>query len=164
MKTTVHIEGLADLQRSLIALGKEAQKSGGPVKNAVRKSANVIRDQMKRNMAIAIADPNAPGSRYENTGRLLRYTKSMRVSGHMKVNGETYIAGVVGKSKYPDGTTVKRVGGYFEYGTRSADGRTKIKEYRPLRRAWATEKDRALTVMVEEAWKGVRAIERKVAK
>ena len=165
MKLTVDIQGAKELHDRLIALGVEASKSGGPVKNAVRYGANVIRDEMRRNMAAAIADPNVSPEIYESTGKLMKSIKSSRAPGAKQtVKGETYIVGSITRAKYANGMPVKRVAGYLEYGTKNADGSQRIKEYHPLRSAWASKKDEALKVMMERLEKGIAAIEKKVSK
>ena len=59
---------------------------------------------------------------------------------------------------------MKRVAGYLEYGTKNADGSQRIKEYHPLRSAWASMKPEALKVMMQKLEQGIAAIEKKVSK
>ena len=165
MKLTVDIQGAKELHDRLIALGVEAGKSGGPVKNAVRYGANVIRDEMRRNMQAAIDDPNVSPDLRPRTGQLMKSIKSTRSPGAKQtVNGETYTVGSITRAKYADGLPVKRVAGYLEYGTKNADGSQRIKEYHPLRSAWASKKDEALKVMMQKLEQGIAAIEKKVSK
>ena len=164
MKLTVDIQGAKELHDRLIALGVEAGKSGGPVKNAVRYGANVIRDEMRRNMQAAIDDPNVSPDVRPRTGLLMKSIKSSRASSKMKGNGEAYTVGSITRAKYADGLPVKRVAGYLEYGTKNADGSQRIKEYHPLRSAWASKKDEALKVMMQKLEQGIAAIEKKVSK
>ena len=151
MRTTVTITGLDQLLVRLKALPAEvASKNGGPVRSAVRKAANVIRDEMRRNMAAEIAKPNEVP--YQETGRLMKSIRS--ATGKMRGKGESYKVGVM-TSKYSSGLSTKRVGGYMEYGT------VKYHSNAPLRTAWAAKKDEALTVMTVELEKGIARLERK---
>lgn len=102
MKITMDVKGLEGVLDTLQALPPEiVSKRGGPVKNALRKAANVIKDQAEINLQKAI-DHN--GS--ESTGLLMKNLIVTRGKEPIGTKGERYLVRV--RRKAYDGEKLGR--------------------------------------------------------
>lgn len=162
-RDTVRIDGLDDLLRRLKALGAEAQKSGGPVGQAVRAGGKVIASQAKANVEQIVATPNIGGGD-ESTGLLASSIRTMRAKAHKVLKGETYIVTVPKARRYPigarspSGAPVALVGRLLEYGT------PKRRPMAWMRPAFHGKKNEAVKVMTTTLLKGIARLERKLAR
>lgn len=162
--STVHVEGLENVLRNLQALPKElVSKSGGPAKNALRKGANVIRDE-------AIA--RAP----RDSGFLATQIVSKRDSKPQYVNAsEHYWVGIKGGAKRKYANTSRnrgkgRVGKGYQvegnaYYWRFLEFGSEKMTPRPfLRPAFESKAGEALDTIVRELNSGIDNIVRKMRK
>ena len=71
MHDTQTLQGLDDVLAKLKSLPPEiVSKRGGPVRKALRKGANVIRNEWQQNIRAIVAQPNEGDITYESTGLL----------------------------------------------------------------------------------------------
>lgn len=162
--STVHVEGLDNVLRNLKALPKEmVSKSGGPAKTALRKAANVIRDE---------AEMRAP----KDSGFMASQIVSRRDSKPQLVGAtEHYWVGVKGggRRKYANtrrnraknraGATYAVAGNayywrFVEFGTEKWGGKPF------LRPAFESKKGEALDTFVREINAGIDKIVAKMRK
>jgi HK97 gp10 family phage protein len=161
-KTTVQIEGLADLKRRLEALPKEVgAKGGGPARAALFRGAKVIRDQAIANApretgflisqiaALRSRNPRIYGATEMYSvgvklGKARRYANTKRNRGKQRV-GKTY--NVEGNAFYWR---------FIEFGTEKR-GATPF-----LRPAFESRKEDALDTIVRELGAGIDRAVRKL--
>lgn len=156
-RETVRIEGLDAVLRRLKALGVEAQKRGGPVAAAVRAGGKVIAEEMRANVGIIIATPNAGGVE-KSTGKLQKSIKVMRAKAHAELKGETYIVAPARRSKYASGESVSLIGQMLEYGT-------PIRPPMPWARpAFHAKKVEATQAMTETLLAAIEKLEKRLAR
>lgn len=87
----VRIEGLAGVLDVLKALPPEiVSKAGGPVKAALKKAAELLRDEAKANLRAIISQPNADAEHQESTGLLLDNVVAGRSRPPRGQRGERY--------------------------------------------------------------------------
>lgn len=120
-RESVRIEGLAGVLEQLQALPAEiVSKAGGPVKLALKKAAELLRDEAKRNVRRIIDTPNAGGDD-KSTGLLLLSIVSGRSKPPPGVKGERYAVRILSRQKYPEtrgkGLTAVQIGRQLEFGT-----------------------------------------------
>lgn len=163
-RETVRIDGLNDVLRRLRALGEEAQKSGGPVRAAVRKAAVVVQKEMQANVRSIVQTPNVGGGD-KSTGLLEKSIKPMRARARRDgQKGETFIVTVAKRARYPinertpTGVNVATVGKMLEYGTPK---RQPMPWARP---AFHAKKDEAVKTMRDELLRGIDRIEKKLGR
>lgn len=121
---TFEVQGLAGVLDALQKLPPElVSKAGGPVKLALKRAAELLRDEAKANVQRIIDTPNIDGEN-ESTGLLLKSIQAKR--GKMKggERGEAYIVAIKRGQRYPqnrqgkgEATTAVQVGRLLEYGT-----------------------------------------------
>lgn len=162
---TVKVEGLSELLANLEALPRElASKNGGPLSKALRKAANLIRDD---------AEARAPS----DTGNLRRQIRAMR-SRNPREHGATelYMVGVrrtrmtaKAKKNAPrtkGGKIDRRAAGdafywrFIEFG--AYGGKVAAKPF--LRPAFEARKEQALTTFKDELAAGIKAAVAKLDK
>jgi HK97 gp10 family phage protein len=160
------IEGLAGLLDALKALPAEVvSKSGGPVKTAMRKAANVIRDEARRRVAY---DASKPGPHVRDNIVSQRDSHPERIG----LQGERYRVGVRGGAKSYANTRRNRQKGrtgkkYTTVGTtywwRFLEFGTEKMHAKPfLRPAFESKRDEALAVIVSELTDGIAKAAAKV--
>jgi len=118
-----HIEGLDGVLEALQALPKEvSQKNGGPVRRVLRKAANLIRDEAKKNVGRIVSVPNVGGGDF-STGLMEKSISVVRGRPHRALNGERMMVLIPKRRRYPvsqrtpTGVSVATVGRMLEYGT-----------------------------------------------
>lgn len=158
-----HIDGLDGVLARLQALPKElTQKSGGPVRKALRKAANVIRDEARANVRRITAEPNVGGGD-NSTGMLEKSIVVVKGRAHKTLNGERMFVLVPKRRRYPisertpTGMPVAMVGRLLEYGS------SRQKGHPWMRPAFHAKKQEAINVVVRELPKEIDKIVRKLA-
>lgn len=144
---TVRVEGLRGVLDTLKALPPEiVSKAGGPVKLALKKAAEVLRDEARANVRRIVSDPNASGIE-ESTGLLEQNIVAARTRPAPGLNGERYLVRVR-KKRYTDKpgkpVVTPQVGRLLEYGTET-------RQPMPwLRPAFDAKKQEAVDTFVRE--------------
>jgi len=121
---TVSVQGLAGVLDALRKLPPEiVSKAGGPVKLALKKAAEVLRDEAKRNVQRIVDTPNKSGKN-ESTGLLMKSIQAKRSRMRGGERGEAFVVGIKRGQRYPQGRqgrkggiTAVQVGRLLEYGT-----------------------------------------------
>lgn len=148
---TVRVEGLRGVLDTLKALPPEiVSKAGGPVKLALKRAAELIRDEAKSNVRRIIDTPNVGGGN-DSTGLLLLSLQAKRGRMRRGVNGESFVVSIKRGQKYPDfrqskkgDLTATQIGRQLEYGTER-------REPMPwLRPAFDSKKQEAVDTFVRE--------------
>ncbi|MDQ3288648.1 MAG: hypothetical protein M3Q42_10400 [Pseudomonadota bacterium] len=157
-RETIRIEGLAGVLDTLKRLPPEiVSKAGGPVKLALMKAAEVLRDEAKLNVRRIIDEPNKDEEPRESTGLLLLsiQAKRGRVIGQ---KGEAQVVSIKRGQKYPDGRqpkkgdlTATQVGRLLEYGSE------KMQAKPWLRPAFEAKKQEAVETFTREITKRATA-------
>ena len=119
---TVHIEGLRGTLDMLKRLPPElVSKSGGPVKLALKKAAEVLRDAARDNVQRIIDTPNADGLPSKSVGLLKKSIVAARGKMPPGLKGERYSVRIRKNQKYPDtrgeDLTAAQIGRQLEFGT-----------------------------------------------
>jgi len=160
--TTVRVEGLEEVVRTLRALPKElVGKRGGPVRMALRSGARVIMEDMKARLRQIIAEPNV-GGRNVSTGLLEKNIQINRGRLRAGTNGEAVIIRVRVKAYPKESTdektvTTAQVARLLEYGTA-------MREQMPfIRPAFDAQKQAALDTFVADMQKRLPKLVRKLA-
>jgi len=159
-----HIEGLDGVLDALRALPKEvSQKNGGPVRRVLRKAANLIRDEAKRNVSRIVAAPNIGGADV-STGTLEKSISVVRGRPHRTLNGERMMVLIPKRRRYavakrtPSGISVATVGRMLEYGTE------KRKPMPWMRPAFHAKKSEAVQLVVRELPRDIARVATKLAR
>lgn len=118
---SVRIEGLAGVLDALKRLPAEiVSKSGGPVKNALKVGAEVLRAEAALNVRKIIDEPNKSGGD-ESTGLLLLSIQSKRSKPSMGQKGEAFVVSIKRNQRYPPKFGKKlsavQIGRQLEFGT-----------------------------------------------
>lgn len=152
---SVHIVGLDGVLRSLRALPNEiTSKRGGPARAALRKGANLIRNEARANVRRIVADPNIGGGD-KSTGRLARSISIVLGSKRARADGERMFVMIPKSRRYPidkrtpTGIPVAVVGKMLEYGT------SKMRPHKWMGPAFHSKKGEAVTVIASELRKGI---------
>ena len=102
-------------------------KAGGPVKLGLKAGAQVLLDEMRRNVRAIIDAPNQNGGD-ESTGLLLLSLQAKRSKPTDGKNGEAFVIGIKRGQKYPafrqnkaGNLTAVQIGRQLEYGTEKRD-------------------------------------------
>jgi len=97
-RQTVRIEGLVGVLDMLNQLPPQiVSKAGGPVRLALKKGAEVLRDEARMNVRGIVADPNVDGLPSDSTGLLESNIVSNRSKPIPGVKGERYVVRVRNK-------------------------------------------------------------------
>ncbi len=164
MPTTVRIEGLEGVVKTLRELPKEA-KAGLVVRRAVRKGAALVQVEAKANVRRIVAEPNLGGRPSKSTGLLEQAIIIKRVAPEGGVNGEAMRLGPFARLKYAATRLNKRLGRvgkhydtaigpafyawFLEFGTE------RMRAHPFMRPAYETKKEAALGVIVSEIRSGL---------
>lgn len=158
------IEGLDGVLKSLQELPKEvSQKRGGPVRTALRKGANLIRNEARANVRRITDAPNVGGGD-KSTGLLEKSISVVRGRQHATLNGERMFVLVPRRRRYPidarttSGIAVVTIGRMLEYGT------SKMPAHKWMGPAFHAKKGEAVTTIVTELRKGIDRIVAKLAR
>lgn len=161
MKVEMKISGLNGVLETLKSLPPEiVSKRGGPVKLALKKGANVIRQQAAINLQSLIKGTNDDGERI-STGLLLKNLVVTRGKAPASGNGERYLVRVRRKVYRVSGgesVTTLKTAQIFEYGSRIQPPRPFI---RPAFNAKAAE---AIQVTTDDLKNRIDKIVQKLAK
>lgn len=119
----IRVEGLAGVFDTLKQLPPEVvSKAGGPVKAALKKAAEMLRDEARANVRAIIDTPNKGGGD-KSTGLLLLSIQAKRGRVFGK-KGEAQVVSIKRGQRYPanrqgeNGTlTATQIGRQLEYGT-----------------------------------------------
>ena len=153
-RETVRVEGLNGVLDALRSLpGEIVSKNGGPVKLALKKAAEVLRDEARGNVRRIVSEPNAAGLD-ESTGLLEKNIVATRGKPPQGKNGERYLVRIRRKryeEKEGKPVVTPQVGRLLEYGT---DTRQPMPWLRP---AFDAKKGEALRVFVDEMQKRTAA-------
>lgn len=119
---TVHLEGLRGTLDMLKRLPPElVSKSGGPVKLALKKAAEVLRDAARANVQRIIDEPNLDEQATKSTGLLKKSVVAARGKMPPGLKGERYSVRIRKNQKYPEtrgeGLTAVQIGRQLEEGT-----------------------------------------------
>lgn len=157
MQIEVKIEGLAGVMQTLQSLPPEiVSKAGGPVKAALKKGAQVIQAEVKKNLAAAIARGKDES---ESTGLLDANVVASRGKAPTGSKGERYLVRVRRKKYSKSGApTTLKVAQILEYGSSRQNAEPFI---RPAFEAKAQD---AITTISEELVKRVDATVRRLAR
>lgn len=155
------IEGLRGVLDTLKALPPEiVSKAGGPVKLALKKAAEVLRDEARANVRRIVSEPNA-GGLDESTGLLEQNIVATRGKPPQGKNGERYLVRVRRK-RYTDKTgkpvVTPQVGRLLEYGT---ERRRPLPWLRP---AFDAKKNEVVATFVREMTQRTEKIIAKLAR
>lgn len=123
---TVHLEGLRGTLDMLKRLPPElVSKSGGPVKLALKKAAEVLRDAARANVQRIIDEPNLDEQPSKSTGLLKKSIVAARGKMPPGLKGERYSVRIRKNQKYPEtrgeGLTAVQIGRQLEEGTERRD-------------------------------------------
>ena len=123
---TVHLEGLRGTLDMLKRLPPElVSKSGGPVKLALKKAAEVLRDAARANVQRIIDEPNLDEQASKSTGLLKKSIVAARGKMPPGLKGERYSVRIRKNQKYPEtrgkGLTAVQIGRQLEEGTERRD-------------------------------------------
>lgn len=123
---TVHLEGLRGTLDMLKRLPPElVSKSGGPVKLALKKAAEVLRDAARANVQRIIDEPNLDEQATKSTGLLKKSIVAARGKMPPGLKGERYSVRIRKNQKYPEtrgkGLTAVQIGRQLEEGTERRD-------------------------------------------
>lgn len=146
---TVKLEGLRGVLDMLKKLPPEmVSKSGGPVKLALKKAANLLRDAAQANVQRIIEEPNVDGEASKSIGLLKKSIVSARGKMPPGLKGERQSVRIRKNQKYPEsrgkGLTAAQIGRQLEYGTEK-------REPKPwLRPAFDANKEAATQLFVTE--------------
>lgn len=141
--TLKHVKGLDGILETLKALPPEiVSKSGGPVKLALRAGGKVIQQAYVDNVRTLIAEPNQTGID-ESSGT---WEKSIVVSRAKPTSfkGEWYKVRIRRSARGSNGEPVNKYAGVHEFGDETHPAKA------PLRRAFDSSKDAALSTIVAE--------------
>lgn len=119
---TVHLEGLRGTLDMLKRLPPElVSKNGGPVKLALKKAAEVLRDAARANVQRIIDEPNLDEQASKSTGLLKKSIVAARGKMPPGLKGERYSVRIRKNQKYPEtrgeGLTAVQIGRQLEEGT-----------------------------------------------
>ena len=119
---TVHLEGLRGTLDMLKRLPPElVSKNGGPVKLALKKAAEVLRDAARANVQRIIDEPNLDEQATKSTGLLKKSIVAARGKMPPGLKGERYSVRIRKNQKYPEtrgkGLTAVQIGRQLEEGT-----------------------------------------------
>lgn len=162
MADTQTLRGLDDVLAKLKSLPPEiVSRRGGPVKSALRKGGNVVRDEWRSQVQRIVDTPNADDLPSKSIGLL---KKSIIATRHPRPHefqaNEAYTVRIKGKQFYPpvrgERVSAGQVGKLLEIGTE-----------RRAAMPWATpgymaSRQRALDTVVTELSKGVQRVIRKL--
>ena len=165
MLDTQTLSGLDDVLAKLKALPPEiVSKGGGPVRFALMKGAQVVRDEWRSQVQRVIDEPNAGGEPTDSTG-LLQSSIGVTRSSNPKRFGanERYVVRVRSK-KYPmkpgakEQVTTSQVARLLEYGTEKM-----------VAKPWATpgymsSRQQALNTVVRELNRGIERVVKKLSR
>ena len=123
---TVHLEGLRGTLDMLKRLPPElVSKNGGPVKLALKKAAEVLRDAARANVQRIIDEPNLDEQATKSTGLLKKSIVAARGKMPPGLKGERYSVRIRKNQKYPEtrgkGLTAVQIGRQLEEGTERRD-------------------------------------------
>ena len=123
---TVHLEGLRGTLDMLKRLPPElVSKNGGPVKLALKKAAEVLRDAARANVQRIIDEPNLDEQASKSTGLLKKSIVAARGKMPPGLKGERYSVRIRKNQKYPEtrgkGLTAVQIGRQLEEGTERRD-------------------------------------------
>lgn len=119
---TVKLEGLRGVLDMLKKLPPElVSKSGGPVKLALKKAANLLRDAAQANVQRIIDEPNEGGIPSKSIGLLKKSIVSARGKMPPGLKGERQSVRIRKNQRYPEsrgkGLTAIQIGRQLETGT-----------------------------------------------
>lgn len=154
MAEYVKIEGLDGLVKRLRAFPKEMAKAGGPIRSALAKGGKIVRDEAKANVRAIVAEPNDNGMDSESTGLLEKSVIQKRHRDPRSFGASEVYQVKVRRGKYPDGTSITRVGKILEFGSQH------IKAYAWLRRAAEAKRQQFFQTVAAELAKGIAKVER----
>ena len=157
------IRGLDGVLRALQALPKEvSQKRGGPVRASLRKGANIIRNEARKNVRRITTTPNIGGAD-RSTGKLEKSIAVVRGKTSLRRNEERMMVLIPKRARYPvdqrtpTGISVAAVGRMLEYGFDvNKKGRRYFRQPIPwMRPAFHAKKGEALDTIVRELRAGI---------
>jgi HK97 gp10 family phage protein len=153
-----HVKGLEGLLETLKALPPEiVSKGGGPVRTALRKGGVVFQKAYIENVQLIVDQPNKDGSTPQNSKTL---EKAIIVSRRKPrgFKGEVFQVRVKRGARAPNGQTASKYGGVLEFGYEGVPAKA------PMRTAFETKKDEALSTIVSEMRKRTEAAAKKARK
>lgn len=174
MKVEMNVSGLNGVLQTLQSLPPEiVSAKGGPVKNALRKAAQVIQKQAKANVRAIVAEPNKDGRPTQSTGALEKAITVTRGKMRGTVKGEKYLVRVPHKLvKYANtkkNQRLGRVGKYYKqepptyYGRMLEYGTSKMRPHPWLRPAVEQKGAEAIQVFTDDLNKSIDATVKKLA-
>lgn len=158
----VRIIGLDGVVKTLRELGPAASKRGGPVRNALRKAAKPLQEQVVANINAIVAEPNVDGLPSKSTGLLAKNIVIARGKAPSGGNGETVRVRVRSKP-YPPERGVKRVT-TAQVSRLLEGGSEKMRAHPHWRPAFEARKRDALAVFETELPKSIAALAKKLAR
>lgn len=151
----VHIEGLDGVLKSLRELPAEiTSKRGGPARAALRKGANLIRNEARANVRRIVAEPNV-GGLDKSTGRLARSISVVLANKRARADGERFFVMIPRSRRYPidkrtpSGIPVAVIGQMLEFGT------SRMRPHKWMGPAFHSKKNEAVLVISSELRKGI---------
>ena len=146
---TVHLEGLRGTLDMLKRLPPElVSKAGGPVKLALKKAAEVLRDAARANVQRIIDEPNLDEQASKSIGLLKKSIVAARGKMPPGLKGERYSVRVRKNQRYPASRgkdlTAVQIGRQLEFGTEKRQPKAW------LRPAFDEKKGQAVDTFVSE--------------
>jgi HK97 gp10 family phage protein len=154
-----YVKGLEGLLDTLKALPPEiVSKGGGPVRTSLRKAGVVFQKAYQENIRAIVDEPNKDGSTPANSRTLEKAVIVSRRKPRPGFKGEIFAVRVKRGARAPNGQSANKYGGVIEFGYEGVPAKA------PMRKAFETNKDQALTVFVSEMQKRVEAAAKKARK
>lgn len=154
-----YVKGLEGLLDTLKALPPEiVSKGGGPVRTSLRKAGVIFQKSYQENIRAIVDEPNKDGSTPANSGTLEKAVIVSRRKPSPGFKGEIFAVRIKRGAKAPNGQTANKYGGVLEFGYEGVPAKS------PMRKAFETSKDQALSTFVSEMHKRVEAAAKKAVK
>lgn len=161
---TVRLIGLEGVVKTLRELGPAASKRGGPVRNALRKAAKPIQQQVITNVNGIVAEANADGLPSKSTGLLAANIIITRGKQPPGQNGETVRVRVRSKP-YPKERAGSKKVTTAQVSRLLEGGSERMQQPHPhWRPAFDAKKQEAVHVFQTELPKSIAALAKKLAK
>lgn len=154
-----HVKGLDGLLDTLKSLPPAiVSKGGGPVRVSARKASQVFQKAYQENIRAIVDEPNKDGSTPANSGTLEKAVIVSRRKPRPGFKGEIFAVRIKRGAKAPNGQSANKYGGVLEFGYEGVPAKA------PMRKAFETSKDQALSTFVSEMHKRVEAAAKKAVK
>lgn len=154
-----YVKGLEGLLDTLKSLPPEiVSKGGGPVRVSARKASQVFQKAYQENIRAIVDEPNKDGSTPDNSGSWEKAVIVSRRKPRPGFKGEIFSTRLKRGAKAPSGESVNKYAGVNEFGDETHSALA------PMRKAFETSKDQALSTFVTEMDKRVEAAAKKTKK